>query len=94
MTLNKNNMSWSISFIGKPEKVAEALEAHSDKLSGVSKEEYDKALPNMVSLVKQNFGNEGELVKISANGHGYIDNGVAKNSRCNVDITSIYGVLV
>jgi len=51
-------MSWSIHFIGKPEKVVEALEAHVEKtgISGASKEEYEKALPNMVGLVKQNFG--------------------------------------
>lgn len=89
-------MSWSINFIGKPEKVAEALEGYVAKvgLSGPSKEEYEKALPNMVSLVKQNFGNDNELVQIVANGHGYIENGVAKNGRCNVNITTIYGAMV
>lgn len=87
-------MSWSISFIGKPEKVVEALEAYSEKLTGPSKEEYDKALPNMASLVKQNFGNEGELVSVTANGNGYFENGVAKNGRCNVKVDSVYGILV
>lgn len=89
-------MSWSINFIGTPERVAAALEGYVEKvgLSGPSKEEYEKALPNMVSLVKQNFGNENELVQIAANGSGYIENGVPKTSRCNVNITTIYGALV
>lgn len=87
-------MSWSVSFFGKPEKVAEALEAYSDKLSGVSKQEYDNALPNMVNLVKQNFGNDQELVKLAASGHGYAVDGEVKNSHLNCEITSVYGVLV
>ncbi len=87
-------MSWSISFFGKPEKVAEALEAYSEKLSGYSKEEYDKALPNMVSLVRQNFGNDMQMIKIMASGHGSIVNGVPSNGNCHVEITSLYGVMV
>lgn len=88
-------MSWSISFFGKPEKVVEALEAHSEKIgSGVSKDEYDKALPNMVALVKQNFGNEQQLIEISASGHGYVVEGVPQNGNCSVTIKSVYGLLV
>ncbi len=87
-------MSWSISFIGKPEKVAEALEAYSTKIDGYSKVEYDKALPHMVTLVKENFGNEGELIKLSASGHGYIVNDVPQQGHLNCEITSIYAVLV
>lgn len=55
MTLNKNNMSWSISFIGKPENVAKALNEHSDKLDGQSKLEYINALPNIIGIVAENF---------------------------------------
>ena len=87
-------MSWSISFIGTSEKVAEALTAYSEKIDGYSKVEYDKALPHMVALVKENFGNAGELVKCSASGHGYIVNDVPQQGHLNCEITSIYGVLV
>lgn len=87
-------MSWSVSFFGKPEKVAEALEAYSEKLSGYSKEEYDKALPLMTGLVRQNFGNESQLIKFSGNGHGTIVDGVPKNGNCNVTIESAYGLIV
>jgi len=87
-------MSWSVSFFGKPEKVVEALEAYSERLSGVSKDEYDDALPNMVNLVKGNFGNEQELVKLSASGHGSIEGGVPVRGHLNIELTSVYGMLV
>lgn len=87
-------MSWSVGFFGKPEKVAEALEAYSEKLSGVSKDEYDKALPNMVALVKQNFGNDQQMIKLMASGHGYVVDGVPQNGNCHVEISSIYGACV
>lgn len=88
-------MSWSISFFGKPDKVVEALEAYSERLSGVSKDEYVQALPNMVNLVKGNFGNDQELVKLSASGHGQFDgNGNPKQGHLNIELTSVYGMLV
>lgn len=63
-------------------------------ISGPSKEEYEKALPFMVGIVKQNFGNEGELVQVSANGSGNHVGGEPVNSRCNVKVDNIWGVLV
>ena len=81
-------MSWSVSFIGKPEKVSEALLDYSNKLSGPSKDEYDAAVNPLIALVSQNIG-EGYMVKISASGSGY--NGVRS---CNVSIENIYGILV
>lgn len=88
-------MSWSVSFFGKPEKVVEALEAYSEILSGVSKDEYVHALPNMVNLVKGNFGNDQEFVRLSASGHGQFDNdGNPKQGHLNLEITSVYGMLV
>lgn len=87
-------MSWSVLFIGEPEKVVKALNENSDKLSGYSKTEYDNALPHMVALVQQNFGNINQLVKIVASGHGYIENGVPKQSTLTCEVSQIYGVLV
>lgn len=88
-------MSWGISFIGKSERVVEALKAQSEKLAGHSKEEYDAALPHMIALVEQNFGlANNELIQINANGHGHFQDNVTQNRKCNVQITSLYGVLV
>jgi hypothetical protein len=91
--LNTTIMSWSISFIGKPEKVVEALEAHSNKLSDYSKVEYDKVLPSIVNIIQQNFGFD-YLVKVDASGHGHISDGVPQNSQCKVNVDLMYGVLV
>jgi hypothetical protein len=69
-------MSWSVTFIGKPENVSKALKENSEKLSGYSKDEYDAVLPDMDALVSQNFNVTPEhcpLVKITASGHGSKD---------------------
>ncbi len=63
-------MSWSISLFGTPAKVAEAIVAESDKLSGKSKEEYDDAKGALVSLV---LANSDHLISVSASGHGSYD---------------------
>jgi hypothetical protein len=86
-------MSWSIGFTGKPEKVAEALDAYSEKLSDYSKEEYDNALPSMKGLVLQNFGSES-LVRITANGHGTKVDGVPKQGYLVCNIEQLYTTLV
>jgi len=88
-------MSWSITLIGKPEKVAEALEANSAKLADQSKAEYDSALPHMVALVKENFGNgDTAMIKITANGHGYSTGGEQKQRTFTCNIEAFYAVLV
>jgi hypothetical protein len=63
-------MSWSISFVGKPEKVAEAVEQHGGTLSGQSKEEYEAAAPHLAALVRQNFAEIDLLIQLDANGSG------------------------
>ena len=87
-------MSWSISFIGKPENVAKALNEHSDKLDGQSKLEYINALPNIIGIVSENFGNQDQLLKVTASGHGYAVNGEQKQRQCSVNVEVFYSVLV
>lgn len=87
-------MSWSINFIGKPENVVNALNEHSTKLDGQSKAEYDKALPHMVGLVEQNFGNDNPMVKIAASGHGLSQDGKQTQNYLACNIERIYGILV
>ena len=88
-------MSWSISFIGTPEKVVEALTAQSAQLSGESKKEYDSALPHLVGLVNENFGTLYP-VKIMASGHGttYTDSPDKSQRQMSASIEAVYGLLV
>jgi hypothetical protein len=86
-------MSWSVVFIGKPENVAAALNEQSEKLDGASKVEYDAALPHLVGIVEQNFGENSPAVKITANGHGYT-NGEQSSRQLTVSIELMYGTLV
>jgi hypothetical protein len=87
-------MSWSITFIGKPENIALALEEESTKLDGQSKLEYDSALPHLVALVKENFGNDKPIVKVAANGYGYAVGDEQKERYLAVSVERIYGTLV
>lgn len=86
-------MSWSVTFIGKPENVSKALKEHSTKIDGQSKEEYDAALPHLEALVSQNFNAKEEyspIVKIVASGHGQKDN----YGYCMSSIETLSGVMV
>ena len=81
-------MSWTAQYVGKPEKVVEALEAQSAKMSGESKVEFDDALPHLIGLVKENFG-FGYLVKLVASGHG--QTGEKPTRQLTVSLELIYG---
>jgi hypothetical protein len=52
-------MSWSFQAIGSPEKVAAALEGHSEKINkdpnDYCRKEFDEAKPHLIALVQQNF---------------------------------------
>ena len=89
-------MSWSINpIIGKPEKVVEALEKEPSKFSDPqSKKELEDVLPHIVGIVKQNFGDENKLVKVSASGHGYSKDGVDVNRSCIVTVEAFYATIV
>lgn len=76
-------MSWSITFIGKPENVAIALEKESEKLNGQSKIEFDSALPHLIALVKENFGTYVPVIRLTANGHGVGE--VSRNCQVNLE---------
>lgn len=88
-------MSWSLVWVGTPDKIVEALEKESDRLTGMSKEEFDKVKPSLVNLVQQNYDKTvTPALKLSANGHGYIENGEPKYSTCNVSLENMGAALV
>lgn len=86
-------MSWSVTFIGKPENVSKALKEHSEKIDGYSKVEYDAALPHLDGLVTQNFNTQfpdSIVVRVNASGHGQKDT----FGYCVSSIETLSGVLV
>ena len=88
-------MSWSISFIGQTGKVAAALNEYSNKLDGVSKQEYDSSLPYLVGLVQQNTeATYDPVVKIEANGSGYWHDAKHMQNTVRVTLERIYGIIV
>lgn len=88
-------MSWSIQIIGKPENIIPALEEQSKSMTDVqSKLEFDSALPHLVGICKENFGNENCLMKLSASGHGYSKDGEQKQRQLIVTAEMIWGKLV
>lgn len=83
-------MSYSVTFIGKSENIAEALKEKSNELQGPSKVEFDAALPHLVGLLEQNFNSSGNpVLKLVASGHGH-DN----YRQCSVELTYLGGTLV
>lgn len=87
-------MSWSITLVGKPENVAKALEENSAKLSGQSKAEYDAAIPHIVGLVNENFGQNPPTLKVTAAGSGYANGKDQVQRNCTVSIEAWYGTIV
>lgn len=98
-------MSWSVYFIGTPQKIAEALEANSESISkdpnDQSRREFDAAKPGLVTLVKENFAHPGggytqPVLQLSASGSGYRDGkgGPDKYRSCSVEIKPLSGQLL
>jgi len=89
-------MSWSCSFIGKPDGIVKALFDLSAKLKDQSKVEFDDALPHLTALVQQNFNINGPIrctYRLHANGHGSVRNGVEQDRCLSVTLETIHGVV-
>ena len=79
-------MSWNVNVIGRPDKVAEALDKYRNDLKGQSRFEYEEALPHLKGLVEQNVS-EDYLVKVEASGHASLDaDGKKTFGICHVSI--------
>lgn len=70
-------MSWSFQAIGNTQRLVEALEAHSEKISkdptDYCRMEFEAAKPHLIALVKQNFAAEGTeftkpMIQLTASG--------------------------
>ena len=85
-------MSWSVQFLGSPEKVVEALDKFaSDWPEGNSKTEYNEAKSHLIGLVKQCVGDKA--VSVVASGHASFSNGNKNDGNISVQISQIYGLL-
>ncbi len=95
-------MSWSVTMMGTPPKVAEALREYANTLTGQSREEYEAAMPHLVALVEQNASPANphapgyqRLVHLQAGGHGSRDkdgNWVERN--CAVTLSNSFTKLL
>lgn len=83
-------MSWSIQVIGTPEKVAQALDEHTGKLTGQSLMEFSEAKPHLQALIRQNVGPE-MLVEVAASGHADFQDGARIYGTCQVNISMRFG---
>lgn len=83
-------MSWSVTLIGNPGKITQALQKQSEAITGKSKEEFDAALPHLTGLLAQNYNKHQEpVLRLTANGHGH--DGYC---NCSVTIENLNGSLV
>jgi len=84
-------MSWSITLIGTPVNINAALDAESEKLTGMSKTEFDDAKPHLQQLCLQNTceNQPDRAIKLSANGHGSMRDGKWEYRNCNVSIEGV-----
>ena len=89
-------MSWSFNGTGKPAAIKGALDKYGERLSGMSKEEFDAAKPHLAALVDQNTvpNDTGEMLTLNASGHATKTDGVITYSNCSVKIERTYVHLV
>lgn len=94
LTKGITQMSFSVSFIGKPDAIKNALAKESDRLTGQSKEEFDAVKPAIETIVDQNVTGVGDqaVLHVEANGHANFTDGVKQYGSCQVKVSRI-GVL-
>ncbi len=89
-------MSWTFDAIGTPEKLAVALIEETARLSGDSKEEFDRAIPALHSLLVMNVSKNfpQRVLHLCANGHASRSGGEVVDSTCNVSLSGLSAKLV
>lgn len=91
-------MSFSISVIGSPTAVKQALSKYSDALTGISKKEFDAILPALGSLLDQHVDvtHGCAPVWLTASGHATIEQ--STNTRlfgtCDVNVRPLNAKVV
>ncbi len=100
-------MSWSVSYIGKPDAIKRKLAEESARLKDHSKLEFDAVKPALETILDQQVGNG--LIHLNANGHANFERRTIKADsegtptetelvktygNCNVDVKSLGAQLV
>jgi hypothetical protein len=95
-------MSWSISLIGKADKIKEKLKAKLEAISKDSKDacrvEFEAALPHLLGLIEQNYvtedgrnrGCQDSILHLEASGSGIGIDGVPLQRSVRVNLVSSY----
>lgn len=83
-------MTWSIQAVGKPAAVQAAIDKKLETETGGNQAEFAEVAPALKTLVGQCVG-ESIIVKLSASGHGYRDNGVKTAGNVSVALDQLYG---
>ena len=82
-------MSWSVQLVGTPEGVKKELDTIGDGMSdGQSKDEFMEAKPHLQGLLSQAVG---QKVRLNANGHATITEGVRTYGSISVSLECFYG---
>ena len=80
-------MSFSVTFIGKPEAIKRKLDEESARLTDQSKAEFNAIKPALETILDQHVG--GYAVSLNANGHASFSNGVKTAGQCQVEVKAI-----
>ena len=87
-------MSWSINLIGTPEKIVEALEAESERMTGPNKVEFDSVKDGIICIVKANHNSkEQPALSVSAHGSAY-QTQTDSYSSCAIEIKNLGKILI
>jgi hypothetical protein len=81
-------MSFSVSFVGKPEAIKRQLAKQSALLTHQSKEEFDAILPALETVLDQNVNEYA--VQLNASGYASFDQaGKKTHGTCSVEVKPI-----
>ena len=83
----ETTVSFSVTFVGKPEAIKRKLAEESARLTGQSKTEFDAVKPALETILDQQVGNGA--VHLSANGHATFTDGAKTYGNCQVDVKSL-----
>lgn len=81
-------MSFSVTFVGKPDAIKRKLAEESARLTDQSKAEFDAVLPALETILDQQVG-QGKAVRLSANGHANFTAGVKTYGSVNVEVSQL-----